>query len=757
MMFRKTLLAVLAVLVLATPHPRAASTYFVGISNCSDSGPGTKAQPFCTLSKAAAVSASGDTVNVQPGVYRGAVTESTPSVTWVGTGASPMGVQVTQSVSRTAQGWTVTKTAGLSNVWQFSPGGQVAGIFELNARTDLWRRYPAFDAANSEENGTDPYVAWHTKAAGGGGVSAAAQDYFGDRFCAAPNECEPPTLQDCMSIVDTVPGSWCQDDADYSGTWKVYFHPRTQRVNGVVKARAGSAFDLEVCLSAGLAGDTGSFLKDGTKLSRMSFYGCYPGQDGNAGVPGVNALRIGGDNSEVFNLITHGSNAWVTATWGATNFYLHDSLFVAGLKSSANNGAFAGIRLENLEALGDQAPFNWTGPWGTPESPMVIRRLIGHEGTTYRRPGYYNYATDIYRQFPEGEGIPGLPTTPLGTHPTSVGSNFRAPRHVIIENSVLLATMDSALRLYNCTAGCMVRNTFLRVGAIDSWAARDLLQPGSMTLVNSIVLGRFRCGLVNCAEYVTRDYNLYLENHSTATGGAVVLARDVAGTYFTLAQMQARGYDAHSTGLNRSVADAGQVFADFSFSTGADVTGEDYRLIGGSPAINKGSNTHCAHAAVGVCDLGPYEFGAALLTGPAVRPFGEILQVAAPPPPPPPPPPSPPPPPATGWSASPTALAFAASAPGTKTLSISAPAGLKWTLSANDAITQIVSMVSPGCQPTQVSSSAGPLPALACTGSVVVTLTPKSGMASAAGFTSSALRAKANTYPIIIIPISVGP
>jgi parallel beta-helix repeat protein len=42
----------------------------VGKASCSDSGPGTKARPFCTIGKAAAVVAAGDVVEVAAGSYR---------------------------------------------------------------------------------------------------------------------------------------------------------------------------------------------------------------------------------------------------------------------------------------------------------------------------------------------------------------------------------------------------------------------------------------------------------------------------------------------------------------------------------------------------------------------------------------------------------------------------------------------------------------------------------------------------------------
>src|SRR2546421_11265026 len=72
--------AVVAVLTLAgmlapmQAATAATSTLYVGGAGWSPSGPGTQAQPFCTISQAAAVAGAGQTVLVSSGTY----TENVP-------------------------------------------------------------------------------------------------------------------------------------------------------------------------------------------------------------------------------------------------------------------------------------------------------------------------------------------------------------------------------------------------------------------------------------------------------------------------------------------------------------------------------------------------------------------------------------------------------------------------------------------------------------------------------------------------------
>src|ERR1044071_8481987 len=71
------LAAATVLLLLLAPSARAAGVFYVSNTgtSCSDTGPGTQAQPYCTISAAlAAHHDAGTTINVLPGVYREQVT-----------------------------------------------------------------------------------------------------------------------------------------------------------------------------------------------------------------------------------------------------------------------------------------------------------------------------------------------------------------------------------------------------------------------------------------------------------------------------------------------------------------------------------------------------------------------------------------------------------------------------------------------------------------------------------------------------------
>ncbi|HET7517423.1 MAG TPA: DUF1565 domain-containing protein, partial [Actinomycetes bacterium] len=96
------LVALTAAALLLPTHSAsaAAATLYVGGSGCSNSGPGSESQPFCTISAASSAAVAGQTVQVSSGVYAEAVT-----VARSGTAAAPI-------VFTTAPGASATVTGG---------------------------------------------------------------------------------------------------------------------------------------------------------------------------------------------------------------------------------------------------------------------------------------------------------------------------------------------------------------------------------------------------------------------------------------------------------------------------------------------------------------------------------------------------------------------------------------------------------------------------------------------------------------------
>jgi parallel beta-helix repeat protein len=94
--------ALMAVAWLAPLHSASAvsSVLYVGGPGCSNSGPGTESQPFCTISAASSAAVAGQTVQVSSGVYQEAVT-----VARSGTSTAPI-------VFTTAPGASVTVRGG---------------------------------------------------------------------------------------------------------------------------------------------------------------------------------------------------------------------------------------------------------------------------------------------------------------------------------------------------------------------------------------------------------------------------------------------------------------------------------------------------------------------------------------------------------------------------------------------------------------------------------------------------------------------
>ena len=93
-------------------HAASTGTIYVNNAsgaNCSDSGSGTEAAPFCTIQAAVDVAAAGDTVLVEPGYYNGAV-----SISESGTSAEPITIQAqgTSWAQRQAQPAEVNAATG---------------------------------------------------------------------------------------------------------------------------------------------------------------------------------------------------------------------------------------------------------------------------------------------------------------------------------------------------------------------------------------------------------------------------------------------------------------------------------------------------------------------------------------------------------------------------------------------------------------------------------------------------------------------
>jgi len=89
----------LFLLGMAGPAGAATTTLYVGGAKCSDTGPGSATNPFCTILHAGAVATAGQTVLVNSGSYSGTV-----SVANSGTAASPITFQPAAGASVTITG-----------------------------------------------------------------------------------------------------------------------------------------------------------------------------------------------------------------------------------------------------------------------------------------------------------------------------------------------------------------------------------------------------------------------------------------------------------------------------------------------------------------------------------------------------------------------------------------------------------------------------------------------------------------------------
>jgi parallel beta-helix repeat protein len=107
----------------ATAALSATTTLYVGPTNCSDSGPGTQATPYCRISTAATKVVAGQTVQVAAGTYNEAVTigksgTSTAPITFVGAPGATVtggtnGFKISGRAYVVVRGFTVTKTSGV--------------------------------------------------------------------------------------------------------------------------------------------------------------------------------------------------------------------------------------------------------------------------------------------------------------------------------------------------------------------------------------------------------------------------------------------------------------------------------------------------------------------------------------------------------------------------------------------------------------------------------------------------------------------
>jgi parallel beta-helix repeat protein len=113
----------------------AASTYIVDNTNpsCSDTGPGTAAQPFCTIAAGAKKAQSGDTVQVSAGTYAGtSVNPANSGVTFTANSGvlisgGSRGFSISSRSDITISGFTITGTSSYGIYVNSSSNVTVAG------------------------------------------------------------------------------------------------------------------------------------------------------------------------------------------------------------------------------------------------------------------------------------------------------------------------------------------------------------------------------------------------------------------------------------------------------------------------------------------------------------------------------------------------------------------------------------------------------------------------------------------------------
>ena len=108
-----------------------ASTWYVGGAGCSDSGPGTQDQPFCTISEAASVATAGQTVLVSSGTYPENVTPHS------GTSGAPITFQAapgaTAIITGATHGFTISSRSWITISGFTVTGTTSSGIYLLNS------------------------------------------------------------------------------------------------------------------------------------------------------------------------------------------------------------------------------------------------------------------------------------------------------------------------------------------------------------------------------------------------------------------------------------------------------------------------------------------------------------------------------------------------------------------------------------------------------------------------------------------------
>jgi parallel beta-helix repeat protein len=134
-MKRAAVATVLAAAAVAGPVSSAAaqpSTWYVGGPGCSNSGPGTQSEPFCTISAAAAVATAGQTVLVSSGTYNEDVTPANS-----GTAGSPITYQAapgaTVTVTGSTSGFTISGLSYITISGFTVTGTSYVGIYVWNS------------------------------------------------------------------------------------------------------------------------------------------------------------------------------------------------------------------------------------------------------------------------------------------------------------------------------------------------------------------------------------------------------------------------------------------------------------------------------------------------------------------------------------------------------------------------------------------------------------------------------------------------